>query len=58
MYCVCGDIFFKGPLYRSLRECGINGFGLASSFIHIDTSSSAGNAIDTVYGSYSLWRYK
>ena len=34
---VTSDIVAKGPLYRSLRQCGINGFGISPSFLHIDT---------------------
>ena len=54
---VSSDISSKGSLYRSLRECGIHGFGLASSFIHIDTRSCGGYANDAVYGPYSVWSY-
>ena len=46
----------RGDLYLSLRKCGINGFGIASSFLHIDTRPS-GLISDAVYGSYSLWFY-
>lgn len=50
------DIVSKGPLYRSLRQCGINGFGIAPSFLHIDTRTN-GTRADPNYGSYSLWYY-
>ncbi len=45
-----------GYLYASLRKCGINGFGIASSFLHIDTRPY-GLTSDAVYGCYSLWFY-
>ena len=53
---VTSDIVSKGPLYRSLRQCGINGFGIASSFLHIDTRPN-GTSADPDYGNYSLWYY-
>jgi len=53
---VTADIISKGPLYRSLRQCGLNGFGIASSFLHIDTRP-IGAMADPDYGSYSLWYY-
>src|ERR1035437_3071357 len=37
---VTSDIVAKGPFYRSLRQCGINGFGISPSFLHIDTRAS------------------
>lgn len=45
-----------GALYASLRKCGINGFGIAASFLHVDTRPY-GLISDAVYGSYSLWYY-
>ena len=57
MHCVADDITSKGFLYRSLRQCGINGFGISPDFIHIDTRSCGGYALDAVYGPYSLWHY-
>ena len=53
---VTEDIVSKGPLYRSLRQCGINGFGIGSSFLHIDTRAS-GSSPDPDFGPYSLWHY-
>jgi len=53
---VTSDIESKGPLYRSLRQCGINGFGISSSFLHIDTRVR-GSAPDSEFGPYSLWYY-
>jgi zinc D-Ala-D-Ala carboxypeptidase len=53
---VTSDIISKGPLYRSLRQIGINGFGISPDFLHIDTRSS-GSAPDSEFGSYSLWHY-
>jgi len=53
---VTSDIVAKGPLYRSLRQCGINGFGLSPSFLHIDTRVS-GSVPDPEFGPYSLWHY-
>ena len=53
---VTSDIVAKGPLYRSLRQCGINGFGISPNFLHIDTRAS-GSAPDPEFGSYSIWHY-
>jgi hypothetical protein len=53
---VTDDIFAKGPLYRSLRQCGINDFGISPNFLHIDTRASGSND-EPEFGSYSLWRY-
>ena len=53
---VCEDIVSKGPLYRSLRQCGINGFGNSPSILHINTRAS-GSSPDQEFGSYSLWKY-
>jgi len=53
---VSSDITSKGPLYRSLRQFGINGFGISPSFLHIDTRA-AGSAPDKEFGSYSIWHY-
>ena len=50
------NIIRRGPLYVSLRNCGINGFGLAENFIHIDTRLS-GYSQDSLFGSFSLWYY-
>jgi zinc D-Ala-D-Ala carboxypeptidase len=46
----------RGYLYVVLRRCGINGFGISKSFLHIDTRPS-GTLVDTVHGSYELWYY-
>jgi hypothetical protein len=53
---ITSDIESKGPLYRSLRQCGINGFGISPLFLHIDTRVR-GSAPDTEFGPYSLWHY-
>jgi len=53
---VTSDIVAKGPLYRSLRQCGINGFGISLSFLHIDTRVR-GSIPDPEFGPYSLWHY-
>jgi len=53
---VTADIVSKGPLYHSLRQCGINGFGISPEFLHIDTRA-CGSAPDPEFGSYSLWHY-
>jgi zinc D-Ala-D-Ala carboxypeptidase len=53
---VSEDIVSYGPLYRSLRQCGINGFGISPSFLHIDTRASGSNP-DSEFGPYSLWHY-
>jgi hypothetical protein len=53
---VTADIESKGPLYRSLCQCGINGFGISTSFLHIDTRAS-GSTPDPEFGPYSLWCY-
>lgn len=53
---VTSDILSKGPLYRSLRHCGINGFGIGSNFLHIDTRVR-GSSLDPEFGPYSLWHY-
>jgi zinc D-Ala-D-Ala carboxypeptidase len=53
---VNNDILAKGPLYRSLRQCGINGFGISPSFLHIDTRIQ-GSIPDPEFGTYSLWFY-
>jgi len=53
---VTDDILAKGSLYRSLRQCGINGFGISPSFLHIDTRASGSNP-DPEFGPYSLWLY-
>ena len=53
---VTDDIASKGPLYRSLRQCGINGFGISPSFLHIDTRVQ-GSIPDPEFGPYSLWHY-
>src|ERR1035437_4275854 len=38
-----------GSLYASLRNCGINGFGISSFFLHIDTRPY-GFFSDSLYG--------
>ena len=48
------EILQKGPLYKKLRDAGINGFGLYDNFLHID-SRSGGNQPDSVFGSYAFW---
>jgi len=53
---VTTDLVAKGTLYRSLRQCGINGFGISPFFLHIDTRIS-GSAPDPKLGPYSLWHY-
>ena len=53
---VTADIESKGPLYRSLRQCGINGFGISPDFLHIDTRVR-GSVPDPEFGPYSLWHY-
>ena len=53
---VTSDIVAKGPLYRSLRQIGINGFGISTSFLHIDTRVR-GSIPDAEFGPYSLWHY-
>ena len=53
---VTSDIVAKGPLYRSLRQCGINGYGISIDFLHIDTRAS-GSTPDPEFKPYSLWRY-
>src|ERR1035437_1179503 len=53
---VTSDIVAKGPLYRSLRQCGINGFGISPDFLHIDTRVR-GSIPDDEFGPYSLWHY-
>ena len=53
---VTSDIVAKGTLYRSLRQCGINGFGISPLFLHIDTRD-LGSTPDPEFGPYSLWRY-
>ena len=53
---VTADLVAKGPLYRSLRQCGINGFGINPDFLHID-SRVHGSAPDPEFGTYSLWHY-
>jgi hypothetical protein len=53
---VSEDIVAKGPLYHSLRQCGINGFGISPDFLHIDTRVR-GSVPDSEFGPYSLWHY-
>jgi hypothetical protein len=53
---VTSDIVSKGPLYLSLRQCGINGFGISPHFLHIDTRVR-GSIPDSEFGPYSLWHY-
>jgi len=53
---VTAEIASKGSLYRSLRQCGINGFGISPSFLHIDTRAS-GSTPDPDFGPYSTWHY-
>lgn len=50
------DIETKGALYQKLRQLGIGGFGIGSTYIHLDTRKS-GNQKDSNRGSYSLWYY-
>lgn len=49
-------IINRSTLYQNLRKSGINGFGLAHGFIHIDTRPS-GARLDENFGSYDLWSY-
>jgi uncharacterized protein YcbK (DUF882 family) len=53
---VSEDIVSKGPLYRSLRQCGINGFGISPDFLHIDTRIR-GSIPDPEFGTYARWHY-
>ena len=53
---VTADIESKGPLYRSLRQCSINGFGISPDFLHIDTRA-LDSTPDPEFGPYSLWHY-
>jgi hypothetical protein len=53
---VTSDIVAKGPLYCSLRQCGINGLGISPDFLHIDTRVR-GSIPDPDFGPYSLWKY-
>ena len=49
-------ILSHGPLFYSLRECGIGGFGIAHDFLHIDTRES-GSFYEPKFGSFELWHY-
>lgn len=53
---VIADLVAKGPLYHSLRQRGINGFGISPNFLHIDTRVR-GSVPDLEFGPYSLWHY-
>ena len=44
-----------GHLYHALRKTGINGFGISSSFLHIDTRPYG--AVSDADGKYDLWYY-
>jgi len=50
------QIISKGELYQSLRRLGINGFGFADTFIHLDVRLS-GSLYDSKFGFYDLWHY-
>ena len=50
------DIENKGVLYQKLRSLGIGGFGIGTSFIHLDTRTS-GNQKDFNRGNFGLWYY-
>ena len=49
-------IFKRNSIYTSLRAVGINGFGLAESFLHIDVRSF-GVIKDPFFPPYTLWYY-
>ena len=53
---VTSDIVAIGPLFRSLRQCGINGFDISPDFLHIDTRVR-GSIPDPEFGPYSMWYY-
>jgi len=53
---VTSDIVAKDPLYRSLRQCGINGFDISPNVLHNDTRVR-GSSPDPEFGPYSLWYY-
>ena len=48
------EIINRGPLYKLLREAGINGIGLYDNFLHIDSRES-GNTQDQQYGPFGFW---
>lgn len=50
------EIIDKGPLYRLLREAGINCFGLYDGFIHLGIRDKDGPHTDA-FGTYFIWDY-
>lgn len=44
----------NGPVYQELRKLGINGFGLYTRFIHLDTRTEKRPHLD-VYGRVAHW---
>lgn len=48
------DFRRRGPLFKKLRAAGINGFGLYSGFIHVDSRPEGGLQSDE-FGTYAYW---